>query len=61
MTKEEVLMANEELRKQGYTDEVLLDIYYRMFQDGKLNMDQLEELVNLLGYELTDEFKKKNN
>ena len=58
MTIDEAKKAFDEMRAQGADDNAILGTLYRMFQDDKLDVEQLGALVNVLGYELTDEFKK---
>ncbi|CCY07575.1 unknown [Coprobacillus sp. CAG:698] len=57
MTKNEVMMVIDTLRKQGYSDEDILECFYNIFADDKITLKELTDIVNLLGYELTDEFK----
>lgn len=54
---DEVKKAFEEMRAQGADDNAILGTLYTMFQDDKIDINQLDALVNILGYELTDEFK----
>lgn len=54
---EEFKKAFDEMRAQGADDDEILGTLYRMFQDDKIDINQLDALVNILGYELTDEFK----
>ena len=56
MTQEEAKKAIEELRTQGATDENIVAAMYMMFRDGNIDVNQLADLVKLVGYELTDEF-----
>lgn len=58
MTIEEAKKAFDEMRAQGADDNAILGTLYRMFQDDKIDVEQLGALVNVLGYELTDEFKQ---
>lgn len=57
MTVEEAKKATEELKAQGNSEEEILAIYYEMFKDDKLDEEALEKLVNILGWELTPEWK----
>ena len=57
MTVEEGKKAIEELKAQGNSEEEIAGSFYLMFVDGKINVEQLDALVNLLGYHLTEEFK----
>lgn len=56
MTREEAKQAIEELKAQGFSEDEMLLTFYTMFQDDKLNVDQLGNLVGLIGYELSEEF-----
>ena len=58
MTIDEAKKAFDEMRAQGADDNAILGTLYRMFQDDKIYVKQLFALVNVLGYELTDEFKQ---
>lgn len=57
MTIEEGKKAIEELKAQGNSEEEIAGAFYLMFVEGKIDVDQFDALVNLLGYHLTDEFK----
>ena len=57
MTVEEVNASFDELRAQGATDEDILGVLYLMYQEGKLDTNQLKEMVDILGYEFTPEFE----
>lgn len=57
MTVEEGKKAIEELKAQGNSEEEIAGSFYLMFVDGKIDVEQLDALVNLLGYHLTEEFK----
>lgn len=56
MTREEAKQAIEELKAQGFSEDEMLLTFYTMFQDDKLNVEQLGNLVELIGYELSEEF-----
>lgn len=57
MTVEEARKVIDELESQGASKEEIAGSFYLLFRDDKIDTEQLEALVNLLGYELTDEFK----
>lgn len=57
MKPEEAKQAIDAMKEQGKTDEELLFALYGMFQDNKIDVNELGDLVQLVGYELTDEFK----
>ena len=45
------------MKAQGATEDEILGTLYVLFQKGDLDVNQLESLVNVLGYELTESFK----
>lgn len=57
MTVKEAKKMFAGLRAQGQTDEDILGTLYLMFADDRISLDELETLCNVLGYELTEEFK----
>lgn len=57
MTLKEAQHAIEELKAQGETEETMLATFYAMFIDDMLTVEELGDLCQLIGYELTDEFK----
>ena len=57
MTPEEMKKAIEQLKATGASDEEILGGFYKMFQDDKLTIDELEGITNLMGYHFSDEFK----
>lgn len=57
MTKKEAEKYFDELKSNGMDDDEILAILYKMFQDDRINLNQLEALCAVLGYELTEEFK----
>lgn len=60
MSVDEAKEAISEMRAQGNSDEEIAGAFYLMFVDGKLDVNQLNALVNLLGYHLSDEFMAMN-
>lgn len=57
MTVQEMKSAIEQLKAEGHDEQSILGAFYKMFQDDKLTIDELDGIVNLMGYHLTDEFK----
>ena len=57
MTVQEAKEMIEELKAQGSTEEELVAAFYGMFTEDKITIDELGDLVQLVGYELTDEFR----
>ena len=56
MTLKDVLDSIEELRKQGNSDEDIAASFYMMFADKKIDINQFIALLEVLGYELSQEF-----
>ena len=57
MTLDEGKKAIEQLKAEGHSEEEILGAFYKMFQNDELTFDELDGIVNLVGYHLTDEFK----
>lgn len=57
MTPEEAKKAFEELKQEGMDEDDLVAALGKMYEKGDIEKDQLEDLLGLLGYEFTDEFK----
>lgn len=58
ITIEEAKKAMMQFKEtNGATDEDLLGILYAMFVDGKITFEELDALVDSIGYELTEEFR----
>ena len=56
MTVKEAKEMIEELKAQGNSEEEIVAGFYMMFTEDKLTVDELQRLVELVGYELTEEF-----
>jgi len=57
MTLDEGKKVIEQLKAQGNSEEAILGAFYKMFQNEELTFDELDGMVNLMGYHITDEFK----
>lgn len=57
MTLEEGKKAIEQLKAEGHSEDEILGAFYKMFQNNKLTLEELDGMVNLMGYHLTDDFK----
>lgn len=57
MTVTDMQKAIEQLKAEGHSEEEILGGFYKMFQNDQLTLDELDGIVNLMGYHLTDEFK----
>lgn len=57
MTEQEFNEFIEEQKKAGKSEEDIVKIFCLMFKDGKLPREQLEAVIEALGYEMSDELK----
>jgi hypothetical protein len=58
MSPEELQKVYDDLRKEGHSDDELLVATGRMFEDGKITLDQLKGICEAEGWELDPEFAK---
>lgn len=56
MTFEEAEQILNEFLEQGVSEEELTGAMYMMYSQNKLTLDELRNLISILGYEFTDEF-----
>ncbi len=47
----------KQLQAAGLTEEQIMEIYFKTFQEGKMDRKDLELCAEFMGYELTDDFK----
>lgn len=45
-----------EQKRKGMSEDEILGRLFRMFKEGYLDVNQLNQLVQILGYELSEEF-----
>ena len=57
ITIDQAYSAMKQMMDEGTTEDDMLGILYLMFQDDKISLDELEALIDKLGYEFSDEFK----
>ena len=58
MTKSEYETFIKSLRDKEWEDENIAAMFVKMFQDKKISRDELEALLDTLGYGLTENLKK---
>ena len=58
MTKNEYETFIKSLHEKGWKDESIVAMFVKMFQDKKISRDELEALLDTLGYGLTENLKK---
>lgn len=56
MTIDEAKEAISEMKAQGSSEEEIAASFYLMFVDDKIDVNQFDALVNLLGYHLSEDF-----
>lgn len=56
MTKEELESAIEGLKEAGNSEEDIACSIYLMFSEGKINLEQFQAILEMLGYELDEDF-----
>ena len=59
MTFKELMDLVTVLKKKGYTEEELANIFVQIYLDGKCSLSDLEKMMTAIGYKLTDDFYKK--
>lgn len=57
MTVDEAKEVIEQLEAQGNSKEEIAGMFYLLFSEGKIKLEELENMINLLGFHLTEEFK----
>ena len=57
MTLEELKEAIEGFKKQGYSEDEIIGVFYYMYVDDKITLDELRTLTEATGWELTEEFE----
>ena len=57
MTVQEGKDMIEELKASGWNEEEIVAGFYQLFTEDEININELGDLVGLVGYELSEEFK----
>ena len=57
MTVKEFNEFLDEMREKGYTDQMILVVLYSMYANHEFTTEEYENLINVMGYEFSDEFK----
>lgn len=57
MTLEELKEVIEGFKEEGYTEEEILEIFYLMYADGKMPLDDLRMMTEAMDYKFTEEFE----
>lgn len=61
MTLREAKQVIDEYLAQGMTEDDVLGTLYLMYQDDSINLEELEKLIGILGYEFSEEFKNMSD
>ena len=56
ITIDQAYSATQDMMANGTSEDDMLEILYLMFQDDTISLDELEALIDKLGYEFTEEF-----
>ena len=59
MTFKELMDLVTVLKKTGYSEEELANIFVQIYLDGKCGLSDLEKMMTAIGYKLTDDFYRK--
>ena len=57
MTEQEFRKFIEDQHDEGRSDEDIVKIFAKMFQDGESDRDEFEALIGALGYELSEDLR----
>jgi len=57
MTVEEINKVYDQMRAQGASDEDLVGMCYLLYQEDKIDTNQLKDMIKVLGYQFTPEFE----
>ncbi len=57
MTEERFLETFEKLKQQGCSEEDIIGGLYVMYQQDKISLEEMASYLDVIGYELTEEFK----
>lgn len=60
MTQKELLNIVDSLKREGVSEEKILNGFLQMYKSKKITFIELNGIVNLLGYHLSDDFIKNN-
>lgn len=58
MTLEEIKEAIEGFKKQGYSEAEIIGVFYYMYVDDAITLDELRTLTEATGWEFKEEFEK---
>lgn len=61
MTIDEARKTIAELKAQGSDEDQLIGIFYQMYKDRKIEIQEFEALMNLIGYHLSEEFLRMSD
>ena len=61
MTIDEARKTIAELKAQGSDEDQLIGIFYQMYKDHKIEIQEFEALMNLIGYHLSEEFLRMSD
>lgn len=56
MTYEEAYEAIQEFKQKGHTDEDVVEVLLRMYNEGLLSCEKLNNLLGLVGYHIDEKY-----
>lgn len=57
MTVKEFNEFLDEMKDKGYTNQMILVVLYSMYANNEFTTQEYENLINVMGYEFSDEFR----
>ena len=57
MTMDELKKALDKLKAEGETEDEMLAIFYGMYIEDEITLENLRTIIGILGYEFTEEFE----
>lgn len=56
ITANEIKKTWDEFKAQGRTENDIIGAWYLMFKDGDITVQEFKKMLNVVGYDLSDEF-----
>lgn len=57
MTMDELKKALDRLKAEGETEDEMLAVFYGMYIEDEITLENLRTIIGILGYEFTEEFE----
>lgn len=56
ITAKQIKQIWDDFMAQGRTEHDIIGAWYLMFKDGDITLDEFKTMLNVVGYDLSDEF-----